>query len=73
MGRLARRVLDGDEVLADWDASDEASYDAAVAEFERLLGEGYTAVRVEGVEHHPVTSLPPDAELVLMTTAMGGG
>jgi hypothetical protein len=73
MGRLARRVLDGDEVLAEWDPSDPGSFDAAVAVFERLLAEGHTAVRVEGVEHRPVTSLPADADLVLLTTAMGGG
>ena len=68
-----RRVVDGDEVIAEWSDSDPGSYDAAVAEFDRLVGEGHTAVRVEGPEHHPVTTLPPDAELVLLTTAMGGG
>jgi hypothetical protein len=73
MGRLVRRVLEGDEVLAEWSDADPASYERAAAEFERLLGEGHTAVRVEGAEHRPVTTLPPDAELVLLTTAMGGG
>jgi len=73
MGTLARRVLGGDELLAEWSESDPGSYDAAAAVFDRLLAEGHTAVRVDGVEHHPVTTLPPDAELVLVTTAMGGG
>jgi hypothetical protein len=73
MGRLARRVLDGDELLAEWSESDPGSYEAAAAKLKRLLDEGHTAVRVEGAEHHPVTTLPPDAELVLLTTAMGGG
>jgi hypothetical protein len=73
MGRLVRRVVDEDEVLAEWSDSEPGSYDAAAAEFERLLGEGHAAVQVEGAEHHPVTTLPEDADLVLVTTAMGGG
>ena len=68
-----RRVLEEDEVLAEWSDSNAGSYEAARGEFERLLAEGHTAVRVEGAEHRPVTTLPPDAELVLVTTAMGGG
>jgi hypothetical protein len=73
MGRLARRALEGDEVIAEWSASDPESYEAAVAVFRRELDSGYTAVRVEGAEPEPVTTLPEDAELVLLTTAMGGG
>ena len=73
MGKLVRRVLDEDELIAEWSGSEPGSYDAAAAEFERLLGEGHTAVQVEGVEHRPVTTLPEDADLVLMSTAMGGG
>lgn len=73
MGRLTRRVLDRDELVAEWSDSEPGSYEAAQAEFERLVGEGHTAVRVEGAEHRPVTELPPDAELVLLSTAMGGG
>ena len=73
MGTLVRRVVDEDEVLAEWSDSEPGSYDAAAAEFERLLGEGHTAVQVEGAEHRPVTTLPEDADLVLVTTAMGGG
>jgi threonine synthase len=73
MGRLARRVLEGEELIAEWSDSDPGSYDAAVAAFEQLLAEGHTAVRVEGAELRPVTTLPPDAEMVLVTTAMGGG
>ena len=73
MGTLVRRVLERDELLAEWSSSEPGSYDAAAAEFDRLLAEGHTAVRVEGSEHHPVTALPEDAGLVLVTTAMGGG
>jgi len=73
MGRLVRRALNDDEVLAEWSDSEPGSFDAARAEFDRLLSEGHTAVRVDGAEHRPVTTLPRDAEVVLVTTAMGGG
>ncbi|HET8821232.1 MAG TPA: hypothetical protein VFM57_06770 [Thermoleophilaceae bacterium] len=73
MGRLVRRVLDADEVLAEWSDSEPGSYEAAADELERLLEEGHTAVSVDGAKHHPVTTLPEDADLVLVTTAMGGG
>jgi len=73
MGRLARRALHEDEVLAEWSDSDRDSYEAAADVFRRQIEAGYAAVRVEGAKHHPVTTLPPDAELVLLTTAMGGG
>ena len=73
MGKLVRRVLDEDELIAEWSDSEPGSYEAATAEFVRLLGEGHTAVQVEGPEHRPVTTLPEDADLVLMSTAMGGG
>jgi hypothetical protein len=73
MGTLVRRVLEDDEIVAEWSASDPGSYEAAAAIFRRELDAGYSAVRVEGAEHHPVTALPEDAELVLLTTAMGGG
>jgi hypothetical protein len=73
MGRLARRALDGDEIIAEWSAADAGSYEAAAELFRRELDSGYSAVRVEGAEHHPVTELPEDADFVLLTTAMGGG
>lgn len=73
MGTLARRAFNEDVVLAEWSASDRDSYEAAADVFRREIGAGYTAVRVEGAEHHAVTTLPPEAELVLLTTAMGSG
>ena len=73
MGRLSHRTLEGEELIAEWDESDPASYEAAAAAFEHGLESGLTAVRVEGAEYHPVTELPRDAELVLLSTAMGGG
>ena len=73
MGTLARRTLEGQEVVAEWSAEVPGSYEAAAAAFRRELDSGYTAVRVEGAEHEQVTSRPEDAELVLLSTAMGGG
>ena len=68
-----RQAFDDDEVLAEWSASDRGSYEVAADLFRRQLDAGYTAVRVEGAEHHAVRTLPPDAELVLLTTARAGG
>ena len=73
MGRLARRTLQGQDVIAEWSDSDRDSYAAAVSAFERELENGYTAVSVEGTEYRPITELPREAELVLLSTAMGGG
>jgi hypothetical protein len=73
MGRLARRTLQGHDLIAEWSASDPDSYAAAVATFERELENGYTAVSVEGPEYRTITELPREAELVLLSTAMGGG
>ena len=73
LGKLVRRTLHGHEPLAEWSASDRSSYDAAVAVFERELGAGYAAVRADGPRHEGVTELPRDAELVILSTAMGGG
>ena len=52
---------------------DPDSYAVAAAAFERELENGYTAVSVEGAEYRPITELPREAELVLLSTAMGGG
>lgn len=73
MGTLAHRTLHGHDVIAEWSESDPASYDAAVEIFERELMSGLSAVSVDGIENRPVTELPRDAELVLLSTAMGGG
>jgi hypothetical protein len=73
MGKLVRRTLHGHVPLAEWAASDRSSYDAAVAVFKRELEAGYAAVRTDGPRHEDVTELPRDAELVILTTAMGGG
>jgi hypothetical protein len=73
VGKLVRRLLDRDEPLTEWSASDPGAYDAAAALFERELAAGYSAVRADGAGYEPVTALPRDAELVILTTARGGG
>ncbi|MBV8220698.1 MAG: hypothetical protein JO325_19720 [Solirubrobacterales bacterium] len=77
MGKLVRQMVDGDEVLAEWDRSDLASVEAAEREYRRWLDRGdYVAVRSDdGAHYEPLSGdrLPVDAEQVILTTAMGGG
>jgi hypothetical protein len=73
MGRLVRRVLEGEETLAEWSVSEPGSYEAAADLFRRELEAGHTAARVDGPTFESVTALPEDAEVVIVTTAMGGG
>jgi hypothetical protein len=71
MGKIVRRVLDGHITLVEWSPSDVATVEAAEAIFRREVDNGYMAVEAQSNE--PVLSLPVDAELVIMTTPMGGG
>jgi hypothetical protein len=73
MGVLLRRVLTGHETLAEWSPEDPASLDAARRLLQRELDAGYVAVRAEDGDNEPVTQLPADAEVVILTMPMGGG
>ena len=73
MGVLVRRVLTGHETLAEWSSDDPASLEAAEQLLKRELEAGYLAVRAEGDDNEPVTELPADAEVVILTMPMGGG
>ena len=73
MGVLLRRVLTGHERVAEWSADDAASLDAARRLLKRELDAGYMAVRAEDDHNEPVTELPADAEVVILTMPMGGG
>jgi hypothetical protein len=75
MGKLLRRTASGDELLAEWTSSDEASVASAEAAYQHWLDQDYEAVRSDGVHYEPISGdrLPVDAEQVILSTAMGGG
>ena len=73
MGVLLRRVLTGHERVAEWSPDDAASLDAARRLLKRELEAGYMAVRSEDDHNEPITELPADAEVVILTMPMGGG
>ena len=72
MGVLVRRVLTGDEKLAQWSADDAESLDAARRLLRREVEAGYLAVRADR-ENEPLQELPADADVVILTMPMGGG
>jgi hypothetical protein len=77
VGKLLRQLVEGDELLAEWDRADLASVETAEREYRRWLDHGdYVAVRSDdGAHYEPISGdrLPVDAEQVILTTAMGGG
>lgn len=73
MGRLVRRVLDGYEDVAEWSADDPSSVEAAQLRLRDELGAGYMAVIADGDDNQPVTELPANADMVILTMPMGGG
>ena len=73
MGRLLRRTLEGDETVAEWSSDDPESVHAAAEAMRREVDAGYLAVEGGEGRNEPVSELPPDAELVILTMPMGGG
>jgi hypothetical protein len=75
MGKLMRRTVAGEEVLAEWSPSDQASVAAAEEAYRRWLGQDYEAVQSDGTYYEPVAgdAFPIDAEQVILSTGMGGG
>ena len=73
MGKLVRRITEGYEPVAEWSADDPESLEVARAKFREALDGGYTAVLADGANNEPVTELPADAEMVVLTVPMGGG
>jgi hypothetical protein len=69
-------MIEGDELLAEWDPSDAASVESAEREYRRWVDQEYVAVRSDdGATFEPVSGdeLPLDAAEVIVSTAMGGG
>jgi hypothetical protein len=73
MGKLVRRTLDGDETVAEWTPGDAASLAAAEEAMRREVQAGYVAMLGGDGRNEPVSELPPDADLVILTMPMGGG
>ncbi len=73
MGKLVRRTLGGDEMVADWSPDDPDSVRAAAEAMRREVDAGYVAVQGGEGRNEPVDELPPDAEVVILTMPMGGG
>jgi hypothetical protein len=72
MGVLMRRVITGDEKIAEWSAEDAESLDAARRRLRQEMEAGYMAVRGDG-DQEPLRELPADADVVILTMPMGGG
>jgi hypothetical protein len=73
MGRLVRRVLEGYDDVTEWSSDDPSSVEAARRRLRDELDAGYVAVLSDGDDNEPVTELPPDADMVILTMPMGGG
>jgi hypothetical protein len=73
MGKLLRRTLDGDEVVAEWSSDDPGSVEAAAAAMRREVDAGYVAVEGGEGRNEPVDELPAGADVVILTMPMGGG
>jgi predicted GNAT superfamily acetyltransferase len=73
MGKLVRRTLEGDEIVAEWSAEDPASVRAAADAMRREVDAGYAAMEGGEGRNEPVDELPPDASVVILTMPMGGG
>ena len=74
MARLIRMDHTGHTTVAEWQASDAASVEAAAAAFRAELDAGLYAVVTEGEgEARQVDSLPIDADLVILRRPIAGG
>jgi hypothetical protein len=73
MGRLVRRVLEGYADVVEWSPDDPSSVEAAQLRLRDELDAGYVAVLADGDDNEPVTELPPDADMIILTMPMGGG
>ena len=74
MARLIRMDHTGHTTLAEWTAGDERAVEDAVRAFREQLDAGYYAVVSESEGRaRQVTTLPLDAELVILRRPIAGG
>jgi hypothetical protein len=74
MARLIRMDKTGHTTLAEWTPADPASVESAVAALRAELDQGYYAVVNHGEGRaEQVTTLPADAELVILRRPIAGG
>jgi hypothetical protein len=73
MARLIRMDRTGHTTLAEWNADDPASVEAAVQAFRRELDRGYMAMISTGPGHaEQVRQLPVDQDVILRLPISGG-
>lgn len=74
MSRLIRMDRTGHSTLAQWTSTDPASVEAAAAEFQRQLDQGYFAtVSDASGAADQVRELPAEADLVILRRPIAGG
>ena len=74
MSRLIRMDATGHTTVAQWDAADPASVEAAVEAFRKELDRGYFGMVTTGPGHaEQVRELPIDADTVIMRLPISGG
>ena len=74
MARLIRMDHTGHTTLAEWDATDEASVEAAVEAFRHELDRGYFGMVTTGPgKAEQVRELPVDADTVILRLPISGG
>ena len=74
MSRLIRMDHTGHTTVAQWDAADPASVEAAVEAFRKELDRGYFGMVTTGPGHaEQVLELPVDADTVIMRLPISGG
>jgi hypothetical protein len=74
MSRLIRMDQTGHTTLAEWDAADPATVEAAAAALRTQLDAGYYAVVTQGEGRaEQVTELPEGADLVILRRPIAGG
>ena len=74
MARLIRMDHTGHSTLAEWDATDPASVEAAVEAFRTELDRGYFGMVTTGPgQAEQVRELPVDADTVILRLPISGG